>query len=45
LNAWYDPNNGECGDICNGKTDYIVVGSNTWAVQPHYSKYDDETTT
>jgi hypothetical protein len=44
LNAWYDPNNGECGDICNGETDYIVVGSNTWAVQPQYSKYDDETT-
>lgn len=44
LNAWFDPNNGECGDICNGETDYIIVGSNTWAVQPQYSKYDDETT-
>jgi len=44
LNAWYDPNNGECGDICNGETEYIVVGSNSWAVQPEYSKYDDETT-
>jgi hypothetical protein len=44
LNAWYDPFNGECGDICNGETDYIVVGSNSWAVQPQYSKYDDETT-
>ena len=42
INAWYDPNNGECGDICNGETEYIIVGSNTWAVQPQYSKYDDQ---
>jgi len=41
LNAWYDPANGEIGDICNGETDFIVVGSNSWAVQPEYSKYDD----
>jgi hypothetical protein len=44
LNAWYDPQNGENGDICNGETDTITVGSNTWTVQRTYSKYDDEQT-
>ncbi len=42
LNAWYDPQNGENGDICNGQTDTITVGGNTWTVQKIYSKYDDE---
>ena len=44
LNAWYDQNNGEIGDICNGETDYIIVGPNTWAVQPIYDKYQDANT-
>ncbi len=41
LNAWVDPVNGENGDICNGQTDTITVGANTWTVQRIYSKYDD----
>ncbi|MGZ3509836.1 MAG: hypothetical protein ACXWNK_16235 [Vulcanimicrobiaceae bacterium] len=41
LNAWYDPQNGENGDICNGESDTIAVGANTWTVQRIYSKYDD----
>ena len=41
LNAWLDPINGENGDICNGESDTITVGANTWTVQPIYSKYDD----
>ncbi|HLI30039.1 MAG TPA: hypothetical protein VKV79_02925 [Terriglobia bacterium] len=43
--GWYDqsdPNSGECGDICNGETDTITVGSNIWTVQRIYSKYDDQ---
>lgn len=41
LNAWYDPACGECGDICNGESDTITVGTNVWTVQRQYSKYDD----
>jgi hypothetical protein len=41
LNAWYDPQNGENVDICNGQSDTITVGTNTWTVQAIYSKYDD----
>lgn len=42
LNAWFDPANGEIGDICNGETDTIVGASgNVWNVQPQYSKLDD----
>ena len=41
LNAWYDPANGENGDICNGEPDTITVGANAWTVQRIYSKYDD----
>jgi hypothetical protein len=42
LNAWYDPNNGECGDICNGETATLTgVSGNSWNVQPQYSKHDD----
>ena len=43
--GWYDqsdPNSGENGDICNGQTDTITVGSNTWTVQRIYSKFDDQ---
>src|SRR5262249_43387690 len=28
-------------DICNGESDFIVVGPNTWDVQRQYSKHDD----
>jgi hypothetical protein len=44
LNAWYDPDpgTGENGDVCNGQSDTITVGPNTWTVQRIYSKYDDE---
>jgi len=43
LNAWFDPdrNTGENGDICNGESDTITVGANTWTVQRIYSKQDD----
>lgn len=44
LNAWYDPQNGENGDICNGESETITVGPNTWTVQRTYSKADDEQT-
>ncbi len=44
LNAWYDPQNGENGDICNGQTGTITAGANTWTVQLIYSKYDDTQT-
>lgn len=44
LNGWYDPQNGENGDICNGETATITAASNTWTVQRTYSKYDDVTT-
>jgi hypothetical protein len=41
LSAWYDENNGENGDICNGVSGTITVGPNTWTVQRMYSAYDD----
>ncbi len=42
LNAWWDSNTGsENGDICNGESDTITAGSNTWTVQRQYSKTDD----
>jgi hypothetical protein len=46
LNAWYDPVNGEVGDICNGESDTIVgtTSPNIWTIQNIYSKYDDVTT-
>jgi hypothetical protein len=42
LNAWYDPKAGENGDICNGESEVITVGANSWTVQKTYSKHDDE---
>ncbi len=41
LSGWYDQQNGENGDICNGEADTITVGANTWTVQRIYSKTDD----
>jgi hypothetical protein len=36
--AWYDPNNGEIGDICNGQQGTIVGGDGrTWTVQKEWS--------
>jgi hypothetical protein len=43
--GWYDqsdPNSGEIGDICNGQSDTITVGPNTWTVQRIYSSTDDQ---
>lgn len=43
--GWYDqsdPNSGEIGDICNGQSDTITVGPNTWTVQAIYSSTDDQ---
>jgi hypothetical protein len=40
--AWSRPGNPhEIGDICNGESATITVGSNTWTVQKMYSKTDD----
>jgi hypothetical protein len=44
LSGWYDPQNGENGDICNGESRTITVGGNTWTVQRIYSKQDDVNT-
>lgn len=41
VSAWYDPEHGECGDICNGEVDVIPIGNETWTVQRIYSRYDD----
>src|SRR5262249_45307097 len=39
--GWFGPSSDENGDICNGESDFIVVGPNTWDVQRQYSKHDD----
>jgi hypothetical protein len=44
LNAWLDPKAGENGDICNGESETITVGANSWTVQRTYSKTDDVAT-
>jgi hypothetical protein len=44
LDAWTDLTNGENGDICNGQSDTVTVGANTWTVQKMYSKWHDMTT-
>jgi hypothetical protein len=41
LNAWFDSDGSENGDICNGEPGTITVGANTWTVQRMYSKSDD----
>lgn len=41
--AWYDPNNGEIGDICNGTGASITVGADTWNIQAVYNKTNDDT--
>ncbi len=40
LSAWYEPG-AENGDICNGESATITVGTNTWTVQRMFSRYDD----
>lgn len=40
--GWYDMNNGEIGDICEGYYKTITVGSNTWAVQYLYSQINQD---
>jgi len=44
LDAWLDPQGGENGDICNGESTTITVGTNSWTVQSTYSKTDDVAT-
>jgi hypothetical protein len=39
--GWFGPSSDENGDICNGQTTTITVGTNTWNVQRMYSKTDD----
>jgi hypothetical protein len=41
LNAWFDSDGGENGDICNGESGSITVQGRTWTVQRMYSKFDD----
>ena len=35
--AWYDPTNGEIGDICNGKQSVISTPNGTYTVQQEFS--------
>jgi hypothetical protein len=44
LNACFSPTADENGDICNGRSGTISVGSNIWMVQLMYSKWDDMNT-
>ncbi len=44
LTAWWSPTVDENGDIYNGLSDTITVGSNTWTVQKMYSKWHDMNT-
>jgi hypothetical protein len=44
LNAWTSPTVGENGDICNGYSGTITVGTNVWTVQYMYSKWHDMNT-
>jgi hypothetical protein len=40
--GWFDGSTGaENGDICNGQSGTITVGSRAWTVQLMYSKHDD----
>ncbi|MFZ1081580.1 MAG: hypothetical protein WAO19_06620 [Candidatus Kryptoniota bacterium] len=39
--GWWGSSSDEDGDICNGSSTTITVGSNTWTVQNMYSKWDD----
>lgn len=39
--AWSAPFGQENGDICNGQSAMITIGSNSWSVQKMYSKTDD----
>lgn len=43
--GWTEPSGPhENGDICNGHSGTLTVGSNSWTVQLMYSKYDDQQT-
>jgi hypothetical protein len=35
--AWYDPNNGEIGDICNAQQATVTAGGASWVVQKQWS--------
>jgi Abnormal spindle-like microcephaly-assoc'd, ASPM-SPD-2-Hydin len=35
--AWYDPNNGEIGDICNAQQATVTAGGSSWVVQKQWS--------
>ncbi|HZR55527.1 MAG TPA: choice-of-anchor D domain-containing protein [Terriglobales bacterium] len=35
--AWYDPNNGEIGDICNAQQGTVTVGGSTYTIQKQWS--------
>src|SRR3984893_1106106 len=39
--GWWGSSSDETGDICNGQSASIIVGTNTWNVQRQYSKYED----
>jgi hypothetical protein len=42
--GWFSRTHDENGDICNGLSGTITVGSNTWNVQLMYSKWHDMNT-
>jgi hypothetical protein len=35
--AWYDPNGGEIGDLCNAKQARVRMGNATWTIQKQWS--------
>ena len=35
--AWYDPNNGEIGDICNAQQATVTAGGSSWVIQKQWS--------
>jgi len=35
--AWYDPSNGEIGDICNAQQATVTAGGGSWVVQKQWS--------
>jgi hypothetical protein len=41
LNAWFDQDQGENGDICNGESAAITISGRVWTVQRIYNKAGD----
>lgn len=43
--AWYDPTNGEIGDICNGSDSSLTVNGHTYEVQTEWSNVQNNCVT